>query len=142
MAYFDLQKDTDILVDARPVGLGAVLTQAGKVLCYACRALTDVEQLYSQTEREMLTVVYAAEHFHLYLYGARFKITTDHRPLLGIVKSLKPTTTRIERWRLHFMPYRYNLVYRPGKDDQNPADYLSRHPQHIPSSRSLHKVYS
>ena len=103
MAYFDPNKDANILVDASPVGLGAVLTQNGKILCYASRALTDVEQRYSQNEREMLAVVYAAENFHLYLYGEKFTITTDHRPLVGIVKSLKPATARIERWRLRFM---------------------------------------
>ena len=97
MAYFDPNKDTNILVDASPVGLGAVLTQNGKILCYASRDLTDVEQRYSQTEREMLAVVYAAEHFRLYLYGEKFTIITDHRPLLGIVKSFKPATARIER---------------------------------------------
>ena len=26
------------------------------------------------------------------------------------------------------MPYDLDLVYRPGKDDNNPADYISRHP--------------
>lgn len=53
MAYFDPKKETDILVDASPVGLGAVLTQDGRVLCYASRGLTDVEQRYSQTERDV-----------------------------------------------------------------------------------------
>lgn len=47
MAYFDPNKDTNIMVDASPVRLCAVLTQDGKVLCYASRALTDVEQRYS-----------------------------------------------------------------------------------------------
>ena len=97
MTYFDPNKDTNILVDASPVRLGAVLTQNGKILCYSSRALTDVEQRYSQTKREMLDVAYAAEHFHLYLYGEKFTITTDHRPLLMIVKSLKLATARIER---------------------------------------------
>ena len=31
MAYFDPRKKTVLLVDASPVGLGAVLTQDGKV---------------------------------------------------------------------------------------------------------------
>ena len=28
------------------------------------------------------------------------------------------------------MPYRYSLIYQPGKNDLNPVDYLSRHPHH------------
>ena len=35
MAYFDSNKDTNILVDTSPVRLDAVLTQNGKILCYA-----------------------------------------------------------------------------------------------------------
>ena len=141
IAYFDPNKGTNILVDASPVGLSAVLTQNGKILCYASRALTDVEQRYSQTEREMLAFVYAAEHFHLYLYGEKFTITTDHRPLLGIVKSLKPATARIERWRLRLMPYRCSLIYQPGTNDQNPEDYLSRHPHHKPEKDNAAETY-
>lgn len=54
MSYFDPQKQTEIIVDAIPVGLGGLLVQEGKVLSYARRALSDVEGRYSQTEREML----------------------------------------------------------------------------------------
>ena len=138
MAYFNPNKDTNILVDVR---LGAVLTQNGKILCYASHAFTDVEQRYSQTEREELAVVYAAEYFHLYLYGEKFTITTNHQPLLGIVKSLKPAMARIEHWHLHLMPYRYSLIYQPGKNDLNPADYLSRHPHHKPEKDTAAEAY-
>lgn len=56
-----------MIVDASPVGLGGLLAQDGKVFSYVSRALSDVETSYSQTEREMLTIVRALEHFHLYL---------------------------------------------------------------------------
>ena len=128
MTYFDPHKESDLLVDASPSGLGAILTQDGKIVSYASKALTDVEQRYSQTEREMLAAVWGTEHFHLYLYGSAFTIHTDHKPLIGIFKSQRPATARIERWRLRLTPYNFELKYRPGKDDQNPADYLSRHP--------------
>jgi len=128
MDYFDPQKKIDLFVDASPVGVGAILTQEGKILSYASRALSDTEMRYSQTEREMLAVVWAAEHFHLYTYGESFTILTDHKPLLGVFKSRKYTSARIERWRIRLTPYRYELVYRPGKDENNPADYVSRHP--------------
>ena len=87
MAYFDASKPTTIIVDASPFGLGALLTQDGRVISYASRALSSVESRYSQTEREMLAVIWAIEHYHLYLYGAKFTVITDHKPLLGIFKS-------------------------------------------------------
>jgi len=76
----------------------------------------------------MLAVVWAVEYFHLYLYGAQFTIITDHQPLLGIFSSHKAMSARINRWKLRLMPYNYHLAYQPGKDEKNPADFLSRHP--------------
>ena len=107
MTYFDPNVPSEVLADASPCGLGAILTQNGKVVSYASRALSEVEQRYTQTEREILAIVWSAEHFHLYLYGASFTICTDHQPLLGIIKSQRPASARI---------------------DKNPADYMSRHP--------------
>ena len=141
MAYFDPRKDTTILVDASPVGLGAILTQNGKAICYASRALTEVEQRYSQTDREMLAVVYGVEHFHLYIHGAPFSVITDHKPLLGIKKKRTPTTARIERYRLRLMPYDFQLIYKPGRDENNPADFISRHPQTAPKRENAGEEY-
>ena len=57
MAYFNEEYQTELVVDASPVGLGAMLYQRKnehfdpKVVAYAYRALTDVERRYSKTER-------------------------------------------------------------------------------------------
>ncbi|XP_014667395.1 PREDICTED: uncharacterized protein K02A2.6-like [Priapulus caudatus] len=131
MGYFDPTKQSEVLVDASPVGVAAVLTQKSgdeiSVISYASRALSSVEQRYSQTEREALAVVFGCEKFHLYLYGSHFIILTDHRPLLGIFNNPRSTPpARIERWVLRLQQYDMMLQYRPGKD--NPADFTSRHP--------------
>ena len=141
MAYFDSTQDTKVIVDASPVGIGAILTQNDRVISYASRALTPTEQRYSQTDREFLAVVYGIEHFHLYLYGSEFTVVTDHKPLLGIINSQKPTTARMERWRLRIMPYQMTLQYKPGRNDLNPADYISRHPQTIPTRNNKAEDY-
>ena len=54
-AYFDMHKDIEIVVDASPVGLAALLVQEGRVVTYASRALANVETRYSQTERWLLS---------------------------------------------------------------------------------------
>ena len=78
MAYFDPCKDTEIIADASPVGFGALLCQKEKLrdgtekispIAYASKALTDVEQRYSQIEKEALALVWACEKFHVYIYG-------------------------------------------------------------------------
>ena len=46
-AYFDPSKKSILLVDVSPVGLGAVLTQGGKVISYASKALKCGKALLS-----------------------------------------------------------------------------------------------
>ena len=127
MSYFDPTKETTMIVDASPVGLGALLTQEGRVISYGSRALNDVETRHSQTEREALAVIWGCEHFHLYLFGKEFTIISDHKPLETIFNNPNfKSPARIERWRLKRQPYHYRVQYRPGKS--NAADYMSRHP--------------
>ncbi|XP_014666499.1 PREDICTED: uncharacterized protein K02A2.6-like [Priapulus caudatus] len=128
MAYFDTTKDTKLLVDASQVGLGAILTQEGKVIQYASKALADVEKRYSQTEKEALAIVWGCEHFHLYLCGSpTYTLVTDHKPLEVIFNNPKSKPCAIiERWRLRLQPYDFTVEYRPGTE--NTADYMSRHP--------------
>ena len=122
------------MVDASPVGLGAILSQSShnnegndSIIAYASRALIPVEQRYSQTEREALAILWACEHFHLYLYGSHFTVITDHKPLELLFNNPKATPpARLERWRLRLQPYSYTIKYKAGKD--NPADYMSTHP--------------
>jgi hypothetical protein len=140
MTYFDPNMPTELIVDASPVGLGAILTQRTslsappRVLSYASKALSPVECRYSQTEREALAVVWGCEHFHLYLYGKHFTTVMDHKPLERLYNnpSAKPPI-RIERWALRLQNYDTTVVYRRGAD--NPADYLSRHPINNPHDR-------
>ena len=126
-------------MDASPVSLGAILTQkhpdGHRIITFARRALTLVEQRYSQLEREALAVVWACEHFHLYVFGAPGEVITDHKPLLGIYGNPRAkTSARLERWALRLIPYNMHLNYKSGKT--NPADYMSRHPETTSTSRS------
>ena len=61
LAYFDQNAPTQVIADAGPVGLGAVLVQKQqgqhRVISDASRSITDVERRYSQTEREALALV-------------------------------------------------------------------------------------
>ena len=126
MAYFDPNSDTELCVDASPLGVAAVLMQKGKVIAYASKALTDVEQRYSQIEREMYTISWSCHRFRLYLLGKSFKVFTDHKPLLGICNNPRSKASlRIENWLLRLQGFDFEVLYKPGKE--NLADYMSRH---------------
>ena len=62
-----------------------------QVVAYANRALTEKERRYSQTEREALTVVWAIEKLHLYLFGSHFKLLTDCKAVELIFNNPKST---------------------------------------------------
>ncbi|XP_063412611.1 uncharacterized protein K02A2.6-like [Mytilus trossulus] len=128
LSYFSLKAKTQVIVDASPVGLGAVLVQKQndeyKVICYASRSLTTIERKYSQTEKEALGLVWACERFHMYLLGHDFELLTDHRPLEFIFSPKSKPCARVERWMLRMQPFKYVVKYIPGS--QNIADSLSR----------------
>ena len=83
LAYFDRSKANTIQSDASKKGLGAVLIQDDKPV-YASRALTETEQSYSNIERELLSVIFALERFHHYVYGYIATVQTDHKPLVSV----------------------------------------------------------
>ena len=72
---------------------------------YASRSLTAAERRYSQTEKEVLALVWACERFHVYLYGKHFELETDHKPLEVIYSSKSHSSARIKRWVLRLQPY-------------------------------------
>ncbi len=102
MSYFDPLEDTEVIIGASPVVLGAILTQHGdaglRIITYASRALTRVEQRYSQVEREALGVVFGCEKFHLYLNGSPFAVITDTKPLVPLYNNPRSNPpARIDR---------------------------------------------
>lgn len=128
LQYPDFSKEFNLTTDASSVALGAVLSQnhGGKDLpvAYASRTLNDSEQNLSTIERELLAIVWATQYFRPYLYGKRFRIFSDHKPLQWIF-SLKEPSGKLLRWRLKLEQYDYTINYKNGALNTN-ADALSR----------------
>lgn len=83
---------------------------------------------YPQIEREALAIIYAIEKFRLYLLGGSFVVHSDHQPLQRIFNNPRSNpNARIERWLLRVQQYDFWVKYQKGEN--NPADYLSRHPE-------------
>lgn len=130
LQYPDFSKDFVLTTDASIHAIGAILSQGeiGKDLpiAYASRTLNKAESNYSTIERELLAIVWAVKHFRPYLFGRKFKIVTDHKPLTWLF-SIKDPGSRLVRWRLKLEEYDYEIVYKAGKINTN-ADALSRPP--------------
>lgn len=93
-------------------------------VAYASRKLLEREARYSTIEREALALVWAIQKFHVYLFGKRFVLQTDHQPL-AYINSAKQTNSRVLRWSLLLTEYDFVVEYIKGSDNVG-ADYLSR----------------
>ncbi len=51
--------------------------------------MNQAERNYSQLDKEGLAVMFGLQRFHKYLYGRKFTIVTDHKPLLSLFNELK-----------------------------------------------------
>ena len=69
-------------------------------------------------DKEALAIIFALERFRLYLYGRRFTILTDHKPLQYILgpKTAIPTLAaqRLQRWAVVLSAFDYDLRHIRG----------------------------
>ncbi|KAG7307507.1 hypothetical protein JYU34_007710 [Plutella xylostella] len=135
LAHYDPTKKLILTCDASPVGIGGVLTQVGADGCerpvsYISRTLSPAEQNYSQIDREALAIVFSLQKFHQYVYGRRFVLRTDHKPLVSIFGPKKGipmmAASRLQRWSVIVAAYSYDIEYI--NTTNNGADSLSRLP--------------
>ena len=114
--------------DASSTGLGAVLLQEFEdslhPVCFASRKLLDREKRYSTIDRECLAIVWAVHKFVRFLWGVRFVLQTDHRPLTYL-RTSNFKNSRIMRWALSLQEFSFEVLPVSGQANVF-ADLLSR----------------
>ena len=127
----DFKKPFRVDADACQYGVGAALEQPcddtnkrWKPVAFFSKHLSETQQKYSTSERELLAIILACEHFKQMLYGAKFQIVTDHRPLKTLLSSTN-LSPRLSRWLSRLEMFDPEITYREGKKHGN-ADGLSR----------------
>ncbi|XP_063381271.1 uncharacterized protein K02A2.6-like [Cydia fagiglandana] len=146
LAHYDPKKVLIVTCDASARGVGGVLAQPGPIgerpVAFASRSLTPAEKNYSQIHREALSIIYCMKKFHQYLYGRKFVLRTDHKPLVSIFgpNAGIPTMTasRMQRWAVILSAYDYEIEYI--KTNENCADGLSRLPPGADAQASAAEV--
>ena len=90
-------------------------------------ALSEAEKKYAVGEREALACMWACERWHIYLYGRKFILRTDHQALTTLLSANGSghRPLRLYRWADRLYRYDFTVEYRPGRYNQV-ADFLSR----------------
>ena len=117
-------------VDASDVGAGAVLLQADdsgveRPVSYFSRKFNAYQLHYSVIEKETLSLVWALQHFEVYVdSGVPVVVYTDHNPIT-FLHSLFCPNRRLLRWFLFLQSYCLEIHHIKGSDNLI-ADALSR----------------
>ncbi|GBG84909.1 hypothetical protein CBR_g39370 [Chara braunii] len=125
----DPSKQFILITDWQPEAISVILAQKGNdgrehVIEYASRTVSDERRNDSAPQGECYAVVWGIQHFHPYLYGQKFRLVTDHEPLLAL-KKLTNYTGMIGRWAVRLQEYDFDIVHRKTERHGN-ADGLTR----------------
>lgn len=120
------ESNTFILqTDASGYAIGSVLCNSdNRPVAFASRSLNKAEIRYPTIEKELLAIVWSVKYFKPYLYGRKFIIKTDHKPLIYLFNMTNPSS-RLTKFRLLLEEYDYEVEYVRGRDNVA-ADALSR----------------
>ena len=90
LVHYNPELPLRVAGDASSYGIGAVMSHVfpdgtEHPVAFASRTLTSCEQNYAQLEKEALSLIFAINKFHTYLYGRKFTLITDNEPLAAIL---------------------------------------------------------
>lgn len=129
LSYPDFNKKFIITVDASKMGIGAVLSQISDdgsdlPISFASKTFTKGERNKATIEQELLAIHFGIKYFRPYIYGVKFLVRSDHKPLQYLF-SLKDPTSKLARIRLDLSDYDFTIEHIKGKENVA-ADALSR----------------
>lgn len=118
-------------VDASHFGAGAVLIQEDAQgiehpVSYFSRKFSKCQLSYSTIEKEALALLWAVQHFEVYLGSSALPVIvyTDHNPLT-FLSNMSSSNQRLLRWALKLQDFNLQIQHIKGKDNIV-ADALSR----------------
>nr|GEY80469.1 reverse transcriptase domain-containing protein [Tanacetum cinerariifolium] len=118
----------ELMCDASDFAIGTVLEQRKtkhfQPIHYASKTMTEAQNHYTTTKKEMLAVVYAFEKFRPYLVLSKSIVYTDHSALKYLLNK-QDAKLRLIRWVL--LLQEFDIIIRDKKGTKNlAADHLSR----------------
>jgi hypothetical protein len=128
LQYPDFKKGFIVTCDASSTGIGSILSQGplghDLPVSYASRVSTKAERNYSTIERELTAIVWGCKQYRQYIWGRKFTIWTDHKPLTWFFK-MNDSSSQLMRLKLKLQEFDYTTVYKKRERKRN-SDGLSR----------------
>ncbi|XP_011699197.1 PREDICTED: uncharacterized protein K02A2.6-like [Wasmannia auropunctata] len=133
---FDSKLPLVLATDASPYGVGAVLSHtypdgSERIIQCASNSLTETQKKYAQIDKEAYAIIFGIKKFHQFLYGNRFTLLTDHKPLAQIFNPQKGlpaySAMRIQHYAIFLQAFNFSIKYRKSSEHCN-ADGFSRLP--------------
>lgn len=121
LVHYDPSLPVVLATDASPYGVGAVLSHqypdgTERPLQYASQTLTRIQQRYSQIDKEAYSITFGIRKFHQYLYGRKFTLVTDNKPISQIFSESKglPTMSamRMQHYAAFLQAFDYKIRHR------------------------------
>lgn len=144
LVHFNPKLPLVLATDASSYGVGAVLSHrypdgSECVIQFASQTLSPTQQKYSQIDKEAYAIIYGVKKFFQFLYGSKFTLVTDHRPLVQILSPTKSLSIyaamRMQHYAIFLQGFNYVIQYKKSEDHAN-ADCLSRLPIDYQNSNS------
>jgi hypothetical protein len=119
-----------LVEDASDTHVGGVLQQlqgcSWQPLAFFSKKLSPTQVRYSTFDRELLAVFSAVRHFRFLLEGCRFRLLTDHKPLVAAMSRVSPPrSARQQRQMAYLAEFTADFRHTPGETNVV-ADALSR----------------
>lgn len=128
LVAIDDKETLTVETDASEFAIAATLSQKGRPVAFFSRTLSDSERKHASVEKEACAIVESLRKWRHYLIHRHFLLITDQKSVSYIFDqnhTSKIKNDKIERWRLELSCYKYDIIYRPGIQN-NAADALSR----------------
>lgn len=127
-AHIDDRIPFVVETDASDSAIAATLNQDGRPVAFFSRTLSSSEKGHCSIEKEAYAIIEAVRYWRHYLLPRPFTLVTDQKSvsfMFDMSHKSKIKNEKMTRWRLELLPFKFNIIYRPGH--LNPAaDALSR----------------
>lgn len=120
LTHYDPLKPIVVAADACQYGKGGAIMHRfadGTLhpVMFVSESFNSAERNYPQIQREAAALIFTVKRFHKYLYGRKFELQTDHKPLLSIFGSKDGipafTASRLQRYALTLLAYDFTVSY-------------------------------